>query len=66
MTDQFDPNANFASDYEEILDIPGKPTELDKTYTLDRMYSGRFVIFERQRKNQRLHVGQLEVITNLT
>ena len=66
MTDQFNPNANFASDYEEILDIPGTPTAIDVTYTLDRMYSARFVIFERQRKNQRLSFGEVEVITNLT
>ena len=63
MTHQFDRNANFASDYEEILDIPGTPEAMDVTYTLERMYYGRFVIFERQAKNNRLHVGELEVIT---
>ena len=66
MTDQFNLNTNFASDYEEILDISGIPTEMDKTYTLDRMYSGRFVILERQRKDKRLSFGEVEVITNLT
>ena len=66
MAQNFDQNADFALDYQEILTVPGIPTEIDRIYTLERIHSGRFIIFERQKKQGRLHVGELEVLAYLT
>ena len=62
MTNEFDPNSNFIQSYEEILNIPGEPDNIDKTYDIQRITSGRFVIFQRQRKTNRLHIGEIQVI----
>ena len=62
MTNEFDPNANFIESYEEILNIPGQPDNIDKTYDVQRITSGRYVIFQRQKKRARLSVGEIQVI----
>ena len=65
MTNRFDSEANFAVDYKEILDIPGNPESIDKTYALDETISARYVSFERQKKEKRLHFGELEILADM-
>ena len=55
--------ADFEEDYEQILDITGTPQAKSVTYDLDRIHSGRFVIFERQPKTIRLQISEIEIIT---
>ena len=67
VTNEFDASKDFQTTYEEILDIPGLPKANDVTYTLEKIHSGGFVIFERQELGvqSRLDVVELEVVAKL-
>ena len=47
---------------EEILNF-GTPPRTDMTYTVHRILSGRFVIFERQLLQTHLDVKEVEIIS---
>ena len=47
ISSSFDPNVDFSSTYDLIVDIDGPETNLDKTYEVDQIRCGRFVIFEK-------------------
>ena len=55
--------AIFEKDYERILKITGTPQSQNVTYNLNRIHSGRYVIFERQLKNNRLQMSEVEILT---
>ena len=65
MTNHFDSSVDFLTTYQEILDIPGIPEANDKTYQLSQFYSGRFVVFQRQRTDSYFVVNELEIITDM-
>ena len=47
ISSTFDPNADFSSTYDLIVDIDGPEPNLDKTYEVDQIRCGRFVIFQK-------------------